>query len=204
MDVHARPGCDILALVLVATLAGCSEGEFTGPNGETEASLSASSAPVVDLGGAWNWSNVEALTFPPHVALMLGIAPEGEVTQARCESAGSMTLDQTGASFEGLANKSLNSCETRGGQSFTQPGTVFQIADGRVQGRSAHFSFHSFGVRPCPHQVVVEDAAGGTATALSGTGRCFLPGHPQSESPVDLPPPPGGTSKTLSWQAVRP
>lgn len=204
MDVRIRPTRSILALALGAALAGCSEGELMGPSSESEASLSASSASVVDLSGGWNWSNVEALTFPPDVALMVGIAPEGEVTQARCESAGSMTLVQTGASFEGQATKTSNSCETRGGQAFQQPATVLQITDGRVRGHSAHFSFHSFVVRPCPHQVVISTDQSGTATALSGTGRCVLPGHPQSESPVDLPPPPGGTSKTLSWQAVRP
>lgn len=42
------------------------------------------------------------------------------------------------------------------------------------------------------------------AGALSGMGRCMLLGHPQSESPLSMDPPPGGTSKTLSWEAVRP
>ncbi|HSJ63577.1 MAG TPA: hypothetical protein VK922_06660 [Gemmatimonadaceae bacterium] len=50
---------------------------------------------------------------------------------------------------------------------------------------------------------VITDESGGVATGFSGTGRCVLPGHPQSESIVPADPPPGGTSKTLRFDAWR-
>ncbi len=40
--------------------------------------------------------------------------------------------------------------------------------------------------------------------ALTGSGRCFLPGHPRSESPISSDPPVGGESRTISWMAERP
>jgi hypothetical protein len=157
-----------------------------------------------DLSGSWNWSNVEVLRMPSFVAIMVGIKPEGLNTQARCESAGTMTLVQTGASFSGSAARTFNACETKGGQFFQQPGTAFQISDGRITGSSIHFSFSSPFVSPCPHRATISAVEGGIAGALNGTGGCILPGHPQSESPVQLNPPPGGTSQTIAWTATRP
>lgn len=194
----------------VILLAGCSESGVTDPgdrvlnDAAAPASAQATAASPVDVGGAWNWSNEEMLRFPPFVAAMLGIAPEGRNTHARCESAGTMTLVQTGATFQGIATKTFNACETKGGQPFQQPGANFVIADGRVAGGSVRFSFSSFFVTPCPHHAVISEVESGVAAALSGTGRCILPGHPRSESPVAEDPPPGGTSKTLSWEATRP
>lgn len=178
----------MLGLVLVSTVA-------------------AQGVPDLD-GNDWSWSNVEKLRLPREflegVGAGLGINPEGENTHALCESSGSMTLLQAGATFEGQALKESNVCETTGGQMFQQPGVAFQIANGRINGNSAHFSFHSPTVKPCPHQVVITDIDNGRVTGLSGTGRCILPGHPQSESPFVQDPPPGGTSKTLNWEASRP
>ena len=156
-----------------------------------------------DLSGAWNWSNVEVLRMPTFVAMMVGIKPEGLNTQARCESAGTMTLVQTGASFSGSAARTFNACETKGGQTFQQPGTAFQVSNGRITGSSIRFSFDSPPVTPCPHQAVISAVEGGIAGALIGTGRCIVPGHPQSDSPLQLDPPPGG-SKTIEWTATRP
>lgn len=169
----------------------------------------ASAQGVPDLAGNdWSWSNVEKLRLPLEFlagpGAGLGIVPEGENTHAICESSGSMTLVQAGAMFEGVAMKETNACETTGGQMFQQPGEVFAIANGRINGNSAHFSFQSPTVKPCPHQVVITDVDNGRVTGLSGTGRCILPGHPQSESPFVQDPPPGGTSKTLNWEASRP
>jgi hypothetical protein len=204
-----------LALWLTAVfLAACSDrnpaGVESGSAGsqiEAQASrVTAQSAP--DLNGAWNWSNVEVLRMPrwfvEAFGPVLGITPEGENTHARCESMGTLTLAQAGAEFEGTATRTFNACETTGGQAFQQPGVAFDIADGRIGGHSIHFSFHTAMVRPCPHRAVISDVQGGVAAALSGTGRCILPGHPQSGSPAIVDPPPGGTSTTLSWEAWRP
>lgn len=169
----------------------------------------ASAQSVPDLDGAdWSWSNVEKLRMPREflegVGAGLGIVPEGQNTHAICESSGSMTLVQSGAIFEGMATKESNICETTGGQMFQQPGVNFFIENGRINGDSAHFSFHSPTVKPCPHQVVITDVANGQVTGMSGTGRCILPGHPQWQGPFVVDPPPGGTSKTLNWEATRP
>lgn len=209
------PSRPFLALGLTAALlAGCSDRGPVGIEpGSAESQIQAPASKAAaqsgpDLGGAWNWSNVEALRMPrwfvEAFGPVLGITPEGENTHARCESAGTMTLVQAGAEFEGSAIKTFNACETAGGQMFQQPGVAFDVAAGRIGGKSIHFSFHTVMVKPCPHRAVISAVQQDVAVALRGTGRCVLPGHPQSESPQVLDPPPGGTSKTLLWQAWRP
>ena len=196
----------LLALALTAAILplGCSDGDPVGverdvPPGAVAASIHA----VPDVSGTWNWSNEERLRMPPFVAGLVGIVPEGPNTHARCESLGSMTLSQSGDTFDGNATKSFNSCVTKGGQLFQQPGAVFQI-EGRIAGMTMDFSFSTPTVAPCPHHAVISANENGVAVALSGTGHCILPGHPQSESSLAQDPPPGGTSKTISWEAVRP
>jgi len=159
---------------------------------------------TADLSGSWTWSNLETLKMPPFLAAALGITPEGANTHARCESAGTMTLIQNGASFSGTAFKTFNACETHGGQTFQQPqaNAPLTITDGHVQGRNIRFALNSPTVTPCPHKAVIAEFDGSMAVALSGTGHCILPGHPQSNSPVVLDTP-AGTTKTLSWSAVR-
>lgn len=197
----------MLALGLAtALLPACSDLDPTGvdpASAEMQASPTGVQA-VADLGGQWEWSSVEALRFPQWFAPILGIIAEGENTHARCQSAGTMTLAQTGATFQGTAIKTFNSCETSGGQVFVQPEINRTVEAGRISGHSIHFSFNSATVRPCPHQAVISELEGGLATALDGGGRCNLPGHPQSESPIAIDPPPGGTATTLSWRAWRP
>jgi hypothetical protein len=114
-----------------------------------------------------------------------------------------MTLVQTNERFSGSASRTSNSCRTAGGQTFQQPEAALQVTDGSVRGVSAHFSINSMNVRPCPHRVTIAADRQGVGQSLSGTGHCVLPGHPQSESPLALDPPPGGTSVTLVWEAVR-
>lgn len=198
----------VLTLLLGVTLIpACSDTGLTGVRESSEGdSPQVTAASAVDISGEWEWSNLEVLKFPPFVAGLVipPITPEGSLTHARCESAGTMTLFQMGAAFQGTATKTFNSCETKGGQTFQQPGTEFVIAEGQIKGGSVHFSFEAFPVTPCPHHAVVSEVQGGVAGALSGTGKCFLPGHPQSESPLPLEPTPGSLSKTLSWEAVRP
>jgi hypothetical protein len=204
-----------LALGLIAVLLpACSDPNLAGVESDPAESkmeahaASAAAQVAADVSGAWNWRNVEVLRMPrwfvEAFGPVLGITPEGENTHARCESMGTMTLAQAGAEFAGTATRTLNACETMGGQAFQQPGVTFDIADGRISGKSVRFSFHTTMVRPCPHHAVISHDQGGVAAALSGTGRCILPGHPQSESPAIADPPPGGTSTTLSWEAWRP
>lgn len=177
---------------------------IAGPSALQGADTTAVRGSPPDLGGAWDWNSVESLRMPRFVAALVGVEPEGENTHARCESAGTMTIVQTGSRFSGSAARTSNTCVTTGGQAFQQPGVMFQVADGRIRGGSAHFSFESPTVAPCPHTVTITSDSQGVARSLSGTGHCVLPGHPQSESPIALDPPPGGTSVTLRWDAVRP
>ena len=202
-----------LVLVLGATLLNaCSDRNPAGidlpgePQGSTPA-FGAMAKAIPDLGGNWSWSNEEVLRMPRwlvEMGIVPGITAEGENTHARCESAGTLTIVQTGSEFHGTASRTFNACMTKGGQAFQQPGSAFIVADGRIRGRSIAFSFHTFMVVPCPHHAVIRDVHGGVATALDGGGRCNLPGHPQSESPFVIEPPPGGTSTTVDWKAWRP
>lgn len=203
------PSRPFLALGLTAALlAGCSD---RGPVGiepgsaesQSQARASKAAQPVPDLSGAWNWSNEEVIRMPEFLVLMLDLTPEGPNTLTRCNAAGTMTLVQTGAEFSGTAMKMFDACQTKGGQSFQRPDLPHFIEDGRISGRSAHFSFSAPIVTPCPHHAVISAAQDGVAVALSGTGHCFVPGHPRSESPLDLDRL-GGTSTTLSWEAWRP
>lgn len=196
-----------LTILLSMVGVGCTATEFDGagtPSIASPSGPSPSRPAVPDLSGEWTWSNLETLKMPPFIAISVGIAPEGENTHARCESAGTMALVQTGATFSGTARKTFNACETHGGQTFQQPqvSAPLTVTDGRIQGRNIQFSLNSPTVAPCPHKAVVSQADGDTATALSGTGHCILPGHPQSGSPIVLDPP-AGTTKTLSWTAAR-
>lgn len=200
-----------VVLVMVGFLPSCSDDDLTGVGNGVEANArEVSAGSLVDISGEWNWSNEEVLSFPPFIAALLGVqpeGPEGHNTRARCESAGTMTLVQTDDTFNGTATKTFNHCLTKGGQSFNQPGSFLLISGGRITGGSLHFSFTgSVTVTPCPHHVVVSAIDNGVAVELTGTGRCILPDHPQSESPFTQDPQTdkGGLSKTLRWEAVRP
>jgi hypothetical protein len=211
METNMSQSRTLLALALVAALLpACSDLNPVGvePESAEPQSIAQASRAAPDLSGAWNWRNEETLRMPrwfvEAMGPVLGITPEGENTHAHCESSGTMTLAQTGIEFEGTATKTFNACETTGGQTFKQPGVAIQVADGVIRGRSTHFSFQTATVRPCPHHAVVSEVQDGVVVALTGAGRCVLPGHPQSDSPINLDPPPGGTSTTLSWEASRP
>jgi hypothetical protein len=192
-----------------AYLGACSAGDVE-PDGSPDVlmspSVGATASAVPNLGGdddPWNWSNVEILAISEAVAILLNIPPEGALTHATCTSSGTMNLTQTGATFDGDAIRTANSCTTKGGWPFFQPGTGFTISEGRITGGSASFSFSSPFVSPCPHHVVISTQAG-RAVALSGTGHCILPGHPQSDVQAPFPTePPRGLSKTVEWKAWR-
>lgn len=193
----------LAALVAALACAACSETQLTPPQPEAAAPLSAGPPSPADLSGSWNWSNEEIVKFPPFLAFLLGVVPEGPNTHARCESAGTMTVSQSGSTFQGVAVKTFNQCLTNGGQIFQQPSTTLFVKDGTVRGVGLSFSFESATVRPCPHRATISESQNGLALALRGTGHCFLPGHPKSESP-NAAPPPGGTTKTVHWEASRP
>lgn len=182
-------------------LAACADGDVAGPEADDPTAM-ASIVTSANLGGTWAWSNLERLRIPPFLTPMLGIVPEGDNTHATCRSTGTMSIVPTTAGFEGVASRTTNDCVTNGGQEFAQPSAVLFVRDGRTDGRRVEFSFESPTVKPCPHTAVAR-VEGGVVVSLRGTGHCLLPGHPQSESPIQLPPPPGGTSTTVRWEAER-
>jgi hypothetical protein len=183
-------------------LGGCSADDATGPVPGDPAGLAFTHATgPVDISGEWSLSRILQVTAPDWVAeLIFGIEPEGPVTVFWCESVGSMTLSQAGSEFTGAAAWASNECETRGGQVFSAGFPPITI-DGQISGRSLRFDWIEPGGLVCPQHGRIGDLANGVAGHLSGTGRCIVPGHPLS--PVPLDPPPGGTSKTLMWEAVR-
>lgn len=196
-----------------AWIAGCSDSGITDAS-SAEAdehggpgSAQASAGPTADLDGSWNWSSEEHLTFPDWVALaVFGFTPqqiEGPTMSGRCENEGTLTLVQTDAAFTGVLTQTAHQCVTKGGQPFQDPGAFVPVAivEGQIRGRSLRFLRDGFMV-DCPQHGVISEIQGGVANALKGTAHCVVPGHPKSDVPLD--PPPAGTSKTLSWQAVRP
>jgi hypothetical protein len=140
------------------------------------------------------------LILTEEAAPMFGVAPEGPRTILNCESGGVLTINQTGDTFTGSATQS-SLCETKGGVQVVPPPfpPALDVIDGRINGRHISFTFGA-GPVPCPYTASVR-VTGGSATALVGTGRCIVPGHPQS--PLPVPPPPLAPTKTIEWVATR-
>jgi hypothetical protein len=182
-------------------LAACGADSRVTTEPAPHAQLNSRPAPI-DVSGSWNWSQVEQLTFPAWVAAeIFGIEPEGPVTTARCEGAGTLNIVQDGQTFTGTSLTTAVSCETSGGQVFVDPLSFIPAAvTGTVSGRSVSFTRDGV-VVDCDYHATIRSVEGGTATQLSGGSRCVLPGHPQAEIPAD--PPPGGTSRALFWSASR-
>jgi len=176
------------------------------PAGEPAAGLQlqAAAAPS-DISGTWNVSGMIQLTLPPLIAeFVLGVTPEGPVTHVRCTFSGTMNLDQVGANFDGSQNRNPNECVTAGGQQVVVPIGPVAVEEGVIRGRSIEFVLLD-GPLVCPQNGVVSDIRNGKAYRMTGTARCIVPGHPQSDAPppFDFDPPPGGTSKVLEWNAWR-
>lgn len=193
-------------------LAACSGGDRAPfePSANYPTAPSPSSAvatsSVPDVSGAWAWAAAGRLTVPASVVQRLfEIEPEGPITHLRCESSGTMQLSQTGASFSGSATRTAVTCETGRGHVFEPAVMAFPnslpVADGVITGRAIHFLIGSVGGLGCPHNGAITRLDGGKATTLTASGRCILPGHPQSPAPVD--PPPLGTSHDTSFVATR-
>lgn len=199
-----------IAVIAAAALLSACRGVEDAPQGSALSAVptgpSAIKPSPASVSGSWNWSAIEHLTVPPFVAQVLFlIEPEGPVTQLRCESSGTLMLVQSGTSFSGTGTQAAV-CETGGGHVFVSPpsGTAPSVAisDGRITGNALRFVVNpGGGDLACPFQGRITEADGATAMALRATGRCIVPGHPQS--PVPLDPPPAGTSKTLQWVATR-
>jgi hypothetical protein len=193
----------LIVLVFVpAWLAGCTTEDVVGPE-PTALAYKASAAASGSIAGDWNYTRVVQITAPAWVAAAIfGVTPEGPVTHIRCEGAGTLDLDQSGRSFDGTASGAGSTCRTRGGQVFAAGYPNVEIVGGTIRGQSMSYTR----VEPdgvfCTERGVIAQTDGMVATRLSGTGRCTVPGHPKS--PVPLDPPPGGTSKVISWEAWRP
>jgi hypothetical protein len=198
----------LISLVIVLpTLVGCADGLLTPdtPAHATRAVFNHAPEAAPNVSEWWNVAGVVQLTVPPWVAqLVLGIEPEGPVTHIRCTFAGTMYLEQSGATFTGKQEREPNRCVTRGGREFEEPTGDVAVVDGRIRGRSVSFVLMS-GPLACPQRGVISEIHDGEAHRMSGTARCIVPGHPKSDAapPFDIDPPPAGTSKTLTWEAWR-
>lgn len=200
----ARSRFSLLLAIVAPLLAACGDQAPPLPLEPEAPPLVALGADATEIGGDWMWSREEILTFPAWVAgAIFGIEPEGPTTTARCQGAGTMSLSQTDDTFDGMMVQTAHECVTSGGQVFQDPAAFAPVAvtDGQIRGRSLHFMLDGPLV-DCPYSGVIAGVENGVATALSGRGRCILPGHPASDVPMD--PPPAGTSVTLSWTAERP
>ena len=197
------------AIVCVAACSVTDRGQFdstTTSAAPTGPSAIATSA-VPDVSGSWNWSASGHLTVPAtEVERLLGILPEGPITHLRCAATGTMELSQAGATFSGMATRNAGRCETGGGVVLERPTALFPntlpVAEGLITGRGVHFLLGAVAGLGCPHNGAIQDVVEGAATALRATGRCIIPGHPQSPVPRD--PPPAGTSHDTSFVATRP
>lgn len=183
-------------------LSGCAD--HTAPFAPApEAPRLSAHQSVVNVSGSWSWSAIEQLTFPAWVAEgIFEIDPEGPTTLARCTGSGTLTLVQDGASFTGTMQHTAAECVTKGGQAFVDALAFVPrpVTGGEVTGRKIRFTTDGV-VVDCQYGAVIAQMDNSVALSLEGRSHCTLPGHPHSQIPAD--PPPGGTSRSLSWTAVR-
>jgi hypothetical protein len=202
----------ISATALVVFLVACSRADRVASGALATAAVPIApsalvTSPVPDVSGPWNWSGTGHLTVPAsEVERLLGIEPEGPITHLRCEATGTMEVLQAGTVFNGSATRRTSRCETGGGRVLALPTATFPatlpIAEGLIEGRGVHFLLGAVAGLGCPHDGAIQDVVEGVATGLRATGRCIIPGHPQSPVPRD--PPPAGTSHDTSFVATRP
>lgn len=199
-SLHFAPA--LAGIGLLTILAACGEAPPTAPNGGGIAAAKATVAAgaPIDLSGAWDWHETGHLNLPLEAAALFGVTPEGPRTQIRCESGGTMTIVQSGDTFTGTATQS-SLCESNGGQVFVPAPfpPALDIVGGRISGRHVEFLFGA-GPIPCPYKASTRMEAG-SVVALVGSGKCIVPGHPQS--PLPVPPPPTAPTKTIEWIATR-
>jgi hypothetical protein len=185
----ARPLAAVSLVLGVLSAGGCGSDAavLTAPS-ESELGTTASSSvqdAAIDLGGTWTWTETVTTIFPPLIAEILGITPEGPVTHATCYDNGTLTLAQSGNTFDGTATQT-STCTTNGGQQYTPPfPPTLDVLDGRIDGSSIDFSFSD----GCPYHGTVS-LEGGIAVQIGGTGKCEIMLHP-------------ALLKTVTWQATR-
>lgn len=180
-NTYRLPALIILAILL---LAGCSD---EAPTSVDLGSVEPSSAPetaaaqqVPDLTGTWAWSETTVIQVrEPYVVPFFGIQPEGPITHVRCDSEGTLSLNQTGSTFNGSGTQS-STCVTQGGQAVPAPfPPTLTLIDGEVRGRSFRFTYDA-GPFPtgetifCPYQGSIR-VEGDMAVELKGHGDCLLP-----------------------------
>jgi hypothetical protein len=197
-------GIGIAALLSIGCQSDTRPGFEPGAIPQAGSSAAHAGAPV-DVTGTWAWSSTELLTLPPFVAeFIFGIQPEGPVTQLRCDTSGTMTLDGDERTFSGSTTQAPT-CRTGRGVVFVSPPAAtppaLQVVDGSLNGHSIKFTLVDDEFTSCSFNGVITDFDQGVATGLRATGRCIIPGHPKSPAPLD--PPPAGTSKTIQWTATR-
>jgi hypothetical protein len=160
----------------------------------------AASVAAVDVSGSWAWTRTDHLTFPPFAATAIfGVEPEGRTTVATCHTEGTLELTQSGSEFQGQEVTTSSACETQGGQDFALAPNAAMT--GEVVGLAAlHMTFRG-GVE-CHYNGAARDVVDGVAGTLEASGRCVIPGHPQSGVP-GFDPPPAGTEVVPSWEARR-
>jgi hypothetical protein len=123
--------------------------------------------------------------FPPFIAELVGIEPEGSVTHAICHDSGTLSLVQTGSTFQGTATQ-VSSCTTKGGQQIVSPfPPTLEIFNGRIRGKSIHFELGA----GCSFHGTVS-INGSVAVRMDATGKCEPMVHP-------------AVIKIVSWQATR-
>jgi hypothetical protein len=202
----------VSATALIAFFVGCSRADRVASGALGTPAVPTVPAPIVtssipDVSGSWNWSSAGHLTIPDsEVERLLGIEPEGPITQLRCEATGTMEVSQAGTIFNGSATRKTSRCETGGGRMLELPTATFPetlpIVEGLIKGRAVHFLFGAVAGLGCPHNGAIQDVVEDVARELTATGRCIIPGHPRSPVPRD--PPPAGTSHDTRLVATRP
>jgi hypothetical protein len=184
------------SLAIVAAVVACDNPPTDLPHSAAPDAPAQAALVAADLSGSWTFERQLMITAPPWVAqAVFGVEPEGPITRISCDGTGVLLLEQDGTSFWGSAAMTGGTCSTAGGQQYAMQQPDIQIVDGSLRGRSARFTWLEDGFLGCPYHVVV------SGDVMTGTGRCVVPGHPQS--PVPLDPPPSGTSKTVSFRATR-
>jgi hypothetical protein len=166
-----------LLAAVVCAVAGCSDHPnsaelSTAPQATGDALPGSEVRAVPSIAGTWTWSEEVDVVLHPDDALAFGITPEGESTQATCVNSGTITFEQDGATFEGIATQPNGVCRTTGGQEFSNVfPEPFPVFEGRITGNTIHFGFSS---PDCPYQAVLVLEAG-EAVSASGQGNCNLP-----------------------------
>ena len=143
---------------------------------------------AADLAGQWSWAESVIIVGPgPIVAGIFTVQVEGPVMHVRCQTGGSLAIQQSGSSFTGSADQQW-SCVTAGGQNALSapfPPT-FDVA-GSIHGRSVHFAADVGQGFTCSYAGSL-GVTSGVADSINATGGCDvpLPFHPNMDKSVSF------------------